>query len=64
MKELSFEKMENIEGGSLVSMFCNAAGAASLATGIAIEVGLAASLGPLGFAIIGGISAGCLISQW
>jgi len=64
MKELSLEKMENLNGGGFWDVFCNAAGAAGVGTGIAIEVGLCASLGPIGFGVIAGISAGCLIYGW
>ncbi len=64
MKEMTFEKMEEVNGGGWASMFCNAAGAASIATGVAIEVGLCTTMGPVGFGIVAGIDLACLIYGW
>jgi len=64
MKELSFEKMESLNGGGFWNMFCNAAGAASFGTGLAIASGFAAATGGIGYGIMAGVALGCLMYGW
>jgi outer membrane lipoprotein SlyB len=57
MKELSFEQMENVEGGSAASVMCNLTG--GVIGGI---WGTAISMASFGAAIPVGILAGAVIS--